>query len=610
MKIQLLNTKFNDLKANTRTNQSFDVLASLQEPLNSANKEWKRLQNGIVERKASLQNALLDMGQFSEALDEMFKWLERTDQSLNELDQVAIGTGHLVSSIDVHLARLKVLKNDVSGQEQSVEKLKETGKNLIRNEATGKQSVQELKQRVQMLVDNWQSLLLKLNEKQASLAGKMNESNELQCSVQDALLWLAEIESHLHNTRPTGGLPETAKEQLEKFMVVYGQIEANEPIIEGLLQSGEKIGLIVGEKDVAITQGVESVRVKWDHTRQKARVRKEKLEQAFKDANEFHSNLQGFIAWLTNTENSLNLNRPVSKVLEIINNQICEHQLLQKNITEHRSEMIALDTLGYQLKYFSQKQDVILIKNVLISVQNRWEKIVSRSAERTRDLERGYKDSKAFTDNYTTLLDWLNSSMNLLDKESSSSIGNNPTKIRQLIAKHKEFHRHLSNQQGSYDLAIKLGKKLTDRSEVETGRTRLLEMTNEMKNKWQTVCFKSAERQKKLEDALLCSGQFRDALQSLLEWLGRVEPTLADNNQLLNGDLESVMALIEDNEQFQQQLAYKSDQVQVVRKAAGELIMTSSMDNTEDSVGLQAQLDEMNDLWRKVGNLKIIFIDF
>jgi hypothetical protein len=56
--------------------------------------------------------------------------------------------------------------------------------------------------------------------------------------------------------------------------------------------------------------------------------------------------------------------------------------------------MIKLDKTGTHLKYFSQKQDVVLIKNLLSSVQQRWEKIVSRSAERTRHLERGYKEAE------------------------------------------------------------------------------------------------------------------------------------------------------------------------------------------------------------------------
>ena len=156
------------MKGSTRTNQSFDVLASLQEPLKSANREWKRLQSGIVERKASLQNALLDMGQFHEALDEMLRWVERTDQALEEVERASgaeaelIASSRLVSGVDVRLARLQVLRNDVGAQEQSVLKLKETGKNLIRNEATGKQTLQEIKQRVQLLIDSWENLLLKL----------------------------------------------------------------------------------------------------------------------------------------------------------------------------------------------------------------------------------------------------------------------------------------------------------------------------------------------------------------------------------------------------------------------------------------------------------------
>lgn len=69
-------------------------------------------------------------------------------------------------------------------------------------------------------------------------------------------------------------------------------------------------------------------------------------------------------------------------------------QTLQQDIATHRDQMIKLDKNGTHLKYFSQKPDVIIIKNLLSSVQQRWEKIVSRSAERTRHLERGYKEAK------------------------------------------------------------------------------------------------------------------------------------------------------------------------------------------------------------------------
>ena len=56
--------------------------------------------------------------------------------------------------------------------------------------------------------------------------------------------------------------------------------------------------------------------------------------------------------------------------------------------------MLDLDKKGTHLKYFSQKQDVILIKNLLLDTQHRWEKVVSRSAQRTRQLDHGYKEAK------------------------------------------------------------------------------------------------------------------------------------------------------------------------------------------------------------------------
>lgn len=511
LKIELLNQKFDELKMGTRTNQSFDVLASLQEPLNSANKEWKRLQNGIVERKASLQNALLDMGQFNEALDEMLKWVERTDQSLEDMHQTTgsecelMTNNQLVSGIDVQLAKLKVLKNDINAQEQSVHKLKDTGKNLIKNETTGRQSLQEIKQRVQLLIDSWENLLLKLQEKQSTLHGQLAESRTYACELQDALHWLADTESQLNVNKPTGGLPETAREQLDKFQQLYDNIQTNTPTIEALIATGETLLADNDSTDSSkmatsqsIVQTVEKVVTKWSAVQRKASERLSRLETASRDAQEFHTQLQQFIGWLTETEKELNMNRPVSKLLANINNQIGEHQSLQTNITEHRARMIALDTLGYQLKYHSQKQDVILVKNVLISVQNRWEKIVSRSAERTRDLERGYKESKLFTDNWSELTDWLSEHLDLLNKEQEVSVGNNPLKIKQCIAKNKEFHRELSAKQAAYDVVMRLGRKLVDRCEGDAvDKSQLQELLNEAKNKWQSACFQSTERQKR-----------------------------------------------------------------------------------------------------------------
>lgn len=75
--------------------------------------------------------------------------------------------------------------------------------------------------------------------------------------------------------------------------------------------------------------------------------------------------------WLTNAEKTLSGLRPVSRVLKTILEQIEDHKAFQKDVGVHRETMLHLDKKGTHLKYFSQKQDVILIKNLLIrSVTN------------------------------------------------------------------------------------------------------------------------------------------------------------------------------------------------------------------------------------------------
>ena len=537
------------------------------------------------------------MGRFHEALEEMLKWLNGANNSLDEICATDLNE---VKLVDIELARLKVLQNDIRAQEQTVEKLKDTGKNLIRNEASVNKQ-EDIKERLEQLIINWENVVVKSQKKQKHLNELLTNSQNYQSDVQDALLWLSEIESQLITNRAFGGLPETAKDQLEKFMKLYKQLDANEARVKALISNGQRLNennLLQNKNLNSLFSLIETLSSRWNHVIKKANDRKERLEGAYVEAVEFHNLLQKFISWLTDTEKILNTLKPVSRVLDTVAGQIAEHQILQKNITEHRDQMLQLDKLGTHIKYFSQKQDVILVKNLLISVQNRWEKIVSRSAERTRDLERGFKDAKQFYDMWQELYTWLLESLDLIGQDIV--IGNQPEKIKKQINKHREFHRNVSLKQPMYDIAIKLGKKLIEKCDIEQDRHQLQDMLNDLKNKWQSLCYQSIERQKLLEDSLLCSGQFRDALQALIDWLVKTEEFL-DEKKPINGDLDCVLNLIDENKRFQNELQHKMEQVTLVRKAANDIINNST--SVEDSNNLQKQLEIMNDKWDRVTEL-------
>ena len=157
----------------------------------------------------------------------------------------------------------------------------------------------------------------------------------------------------------------------------------------------------------SLQHNLRTLKQRWDNILNRANDKKIKLEIALKEATEFHDALQNFIDWLTNAEKTLGSLKPASRVMDTVLVQIEEHKTFQKDIGAQREVMLSLDKKGTHLKYFSQKQDVILIKNLLISVQHRWERVLSKAAERTRSLDHAYKEAKEFSDSWNDLYDWL-----------------------------------------------------------------------------------------------------------------------------------------------------------------------------------------------------------
>lgn len=601
MEILILNQKFDELKFNIRTNQSFEVLESLQEPLNSANKEWKRLQSSITDRKSNLKNLLIDMGQLNDALDEIAKSI---DSNLNSLDNIEFfftpNNDIQIRSVDLKVARLKMIGKEIKSEEYLLTRLKDKCGNLFINESLENETnPNELKAKVISISEKNELMKKKFEELKENYDKELAQSLSLFCELIDNLEWLKDIDDSLDNNFLYGGLPETAREEIAKFKELSIQIESRHCGIDNLLrrafECNEK-NLLDKKLDNMLKDATENLSNKWTLVLKKISDKKEILEISLNKACAFNEKYHELVDWLNETEKCFKSFKSFAKIESLLDEQIKAHQELQISINKQRENILELNRIGTHLKYYCQKQDSILIKNLMVSVQNRWDKIVSKSSNRTRDLERGYQDVKIFNVEWNKINEWLDSNINILLQ--STNIGNNSIKIKQQIAKHADFHRIINSWQTTYDRILKSGRKLLDKCDQDSkDQIFIQEMLQDIKNKWKILCIQSVERQKKLEEGLLYSGQFQDALSNLVEWLKRVKPTLSKNETLF-GDLDNVMALTEDNQQFQKSLQIKAEQLVLINKAANEMINTN--DNDDDFKLTNEKLKEVNELWDDV----------
>ncbi|XP_048523579.1 dystonin isoform X31 [Dendroctonus ponderosae] len=590
VKVEALNRQAQELTERT----SADQAAAIKEPLSAVNKRWDDLLRGMVDRQRQLENALLRLGQFQHALNELLIWISKTDKTLDELKPVA-GDAQV---LEIELAKLKVLINDIQAHQTSVDTLNDAGRQIIES-GEDRYEASTTQEKLNTLNTQWRALVQKAADRQRELEDALTDAHRFNAEIQDLLSWLGDVDGIIAASKPVGGLPETASEQLERFMEIYNEIEENRPKVETVLAQGQEYLKKAPPNSASNLQhNLRTLKQRWDSVTARANDKKIKLEIALKEATEFHESLQAFVDWLTNAEKILNSLKPVSRVLDNVQQQIEDHKVFQKDVSAHREIMLALDKKGTHLKYFSQKQDVILIKNLLISVQHRWERVAAKSAERTRALDLGYKEAKEFHDSWLGLMHWLDETEQNLDAFMLDTAGNDPDKIKARLSKHHEFQRALSAKQSSYDTVMKNGKQLKEKA-PKTDEPTLKQMLADLKGKWTSVCNKSVESQRKLEEALLYSGQFKDAVAALMAWLKKSEKELSQESPV-HGDLDTVTHLFDLHRQFEKELEKRNDQMESVMRNGQELEKTASK---TDAAHIRKQMTELNQLWESVTGL-------
>ncbi|XP_055786173.1 dystonin-like isoform X12 [Salvelinus fontinalis] len=570
-----------------KVTEEYDRCA-IQEPMTELKMLWDNLDENIINRQHKLEGALLALGQFQHALDELLAWMSNTEELLNEQRKAAGDP----KAIEIELAKHHVLQNDVLAHKTTVEVVNKAGTDLV--ESTSGEEASGLQSKLENLTQRWKNILEKTEQRRHQLDGALLQAQGFHGEIEDMQQWLKDTERQLLASKAVGGLPDTAREQLNAHLELCSTLEAKEELYQQLMNKGQQLlTMTPSGQDSNTEQDLRNLQDKRESVQVKVAERKVKLEEALTLATEFHNSLQDFINWLTQAEQTLTMSSPASLILENIMFQIDEHKVFVTEVNSHREQIVELDKTGTHLKYFSQKQDVVLIKNLLISVQGRWEKVVQRSVERGRLLDDARKRAKQFHETWNKLTEWLDESEKALDSELE--IANDPDKIKMQLVQHKEFQKALGSKHSLYDTTSRTGRALKDKTSLQDDNQKLDDMLSELRDKWDTVCGKSVERQNKLEEALLFSGQFTDALQALIDWLYRVEPQLAED-QPVHGDIDLVLNLIDSHKVFQKELGKRTGSVVALKRSAKDLIESSH----EDSSWVKAQMQELSARWETV----------
>lgn len=519
----------------------------------------------INERKKQLDHALLESGYLEHVMNELLIWITKSQATL---DQIKVIPGD-DKVLEIELAKFKVISNDIEAHKGSLD-------NILTKISSQDSSPQQF----QTLRDSRDKLQNSTVSKEKELNDELVAAQNFNAELQEILFWLNDIDEDTENLKATGGLPETSKDQLNKFQEIWNDVESNRPKVEKILSQGDHY--VTKHKEMKVTLSnlqptIRMLRQRWEMILSRISERKLKFEDSVKDSEQFNHQIESFKTWLTNSETKLSQFEPISSNTNKVQQQLQEADAIQKDLDNQREKLNELERNATNLKYFCQKQDFILISNYMISIQQRWENIISILTQRFSSLNSRIQVSKEFYDSWTTIMTWLREiEVQLQSMQSSAETEKDPVKIKNQLAEIKNLNHLISNRQSDYDLTVQSGKNLATKGTQDDG-AEINRMLNELKILWQTICIRITEIQRILESNLMLSGQLSEALKAALEWLGKARIYLTQMNVF--GDIEVVEHLYERHRRFEADVENRSNQIENLIQSQKSLSSPSDIED-------------------------------
>uniref|UniRef100_A0A5S6QD24 Calponin-homology (CH) domain-containing protein n=1 Tax=Trichuris muris TaxID=70415 RepID=A0A5S6QD24_TRIMR len=558
--------------------------SSVQATVDAASKRWEVLSTSVVERQHKLEKALLQMGHFNQAISQLIDWIERTEGTIRDVGAFPGDPNRN----EIESAKLKVIQNDLLAHQISVDTLNSTVRKTD-------DSSKELHDKLENLNFKWSALHRLFDEKVQQLETCKQESDTITDQVNEYLSWITDVDNSIFGNRSFGGLPDSAQDQLNRFMVTYEEVLDAKSKISDLLVEGDQY-LKSSCNGAPFANLLKAFRQRWEGLLQKVSDRKIKLELALQEATEFDKLMTHFLDWLTQAEDHLNSQEPVSRLKERLVSQMQQHQAFQEEVDACREKAHELDKRGTKIKYTCQRQDATTIKNLLATTMSRWNKVLNRTADRAKLLDSALCETQSFMDQWYDLNNWCSQSITLV-RDESGSVPNNVDKIKEALASNAEFRQLLLARQADFDAVNRLGKRLKNHG-IRDEEKVLDGMLVSLRDQWNDLFALANERQQKLEEALLFSGQFKEAVATLMDYLVGAEERL-DPNASVYGDLDSVLNWEEDHKTFMNHLNSRQSNVETIRQAAKELIGDDSETNAE----IRQQVELLEQKWARVNEL-------
>jgi DNA repair exonuclease SbcCD ATPase subunit len=535
--------------------------SSIKKNLDAVEKSWQKVKKITQERQTRLNTCMEYCRKFYSAQEKFLPWLDKAESQLERMDTISM----VLSELKKQEKELQSFRNDVNRHSSEYESNQAGGDTFQAACDTDKEIVKEELAHMKERWDNLNHFIADRAQAIADLLGKLGEFND---NARDLANGLQRAEDKLKQTDGANkdprlldkikGLLEEAKDLEKDFMKVQKGGE-------DLLNDADALG----SDGSPIADIVNSLGDRLGHLRDRLEDKAEDLKNAGAAVGEFNERAKDLGNALAMLDDELNKMGPIARDLNTLFKQKEEvHSFLQR-ISTKRNDIAALADSSKQLINSGVIPNPRELQDTVAGLQKAIDKLDQRGRSREKDIEDMIKKVQAFYDHYSSVMNDIEEVIR--EEKNLGSVAGDTETIKSQLNEFKQFQvKVVASVAKEVEKSNRSGQGLIQ-SAASGVNTSVMEKDLEKMNElWNSLKNALAERERKLDQGLLQSGKYGEALGGLMSWMDEMEDMMA-NQKPPSADYKVVKAQVQEQKFVQKLLNDRKGAVASLVKTGHEI---------------------------------------
>ena len=572
----------NDIRSDLKTKYPDAEKSKVDDPLNALNDRVADLNQGVSDRQAKLEDALVNCGQFDDAIKSMLKWLEDTAEIVDGQKPIAAADLNVLKE---QKNGHKFLSRMLDDREPSIANLNKTGEELLAT-TEDEDKKEEIKAALQKVNDSFGSMKEKVDERKKNLDETLVASEKFNKDFNDIQAKIKELQKKVdsEDNVPLSD-PEKINEQIENLKPVHEECESLPALLDELQQDLAHLNEYCTPEDAELLNNkINDLVAQSEQVTDNCKDKEHNLEDARDLLAELKTKDDEFGDWESKTKEAIENFKATPDPTAI--------KELQKEIGQHKEDIEKMKELGKELKKLVKPSELSVVKEIIDVDEAKYKALKADMDETARSAFMNKEKVEAFEQKLNDLKKWTEDKLDHYRKIEPVAV--EADKIKEQIGTHTQLAAEVNGKEPEFKDFYEIGATILAACNEDEAPV-IKDQIDSLKKNKHKVNKETTERQEVLVEALILAQQFSDVHKDVTNRLTNTENLLNQVDEEKGRGVEmqkEKLQNIEDNIKQLQPL------ISTIQKTGADLIKLSGPGQGSDSV--QKKIDESLERWEKL----------